>query len=979
MCTATIFHRSLPALLLGAAMTLGLQPAASAQCQVQKLTASDIDEADQFGDAVALSGDLAVIGASRDDDLGSASGTAYVYRYRLDEDTGAWRWFEEAKLLASDGMPNDLFGWSVAIDAQAPDGAVIVVGAYYDDEGANSNSGSAYVFRHNGSAWVEEAKLTADDAAGGDEFGHAVAVCADWIVVGAARDDDGDTNTGSAYVFHYNGSTWVQAAKLNAPDAAAQDQFAVSLAISGDAIIAGAAMNDHAGSNSGSAYAFRYDGADWLFEQKLTADDAAEGDKFGQSVSISGSLALIGAYLDDEYADNTGSAYVFHYDGAWLQEARLIASDAAADDQFGHDVAILEDPINGDLAVIGAALADDFGSGSGAAYFFSFDGADWLEQAKLTAVDAAALDNFGISVALDSDFLLIGANKDDEGELTNAGSTYVFITATGSQEDCNENGVPDVCDIADGTSADCNGNAIPDECDIADGTSEDVNENGIPDECEDCNNNGVPDYLDIDEGTSQDCNENGIPDECDIADGTSEDVNENGIPDECETDCNNNGVPDFLDIAEGTSADCNENQIPDECDIDDGTSEDCNENGIPDECDVADGTSVDCDENGIPDECEPDCNDNGVVDACDVDPSDPDGNGEVSLDWNENGIPDECEDCNENGWPDFLEIDADPELDCNNNDILDVCEIDENSEAPGGPYYCTEDCDPDCNVNGIPDECDIADGASEDCDENGVPDECDPDCNENGIPDACDIADGTSEDANGNGIPDECEDCNENGQPDDLDIANETSEDCNDNGIPDECEIDENSEAPGGPFFCTEDCDPDCNVNGVPDWCDINDGASNDYNENGIPDECEPDCNENGWPDFWEIIWDPDLDCNENDIPDVCEIDENSEAPVGPFFCTEDCDPDCNVNGIPDWCDINVHQTSEDTNGNGVPDECETPGDVDGDGDVDTEDLLALLAAWGLCPQPPDPCPADFDDDGDVDTADLLALLANWG
>jgi hypothetical protein len=183
--------------------------------------------------------------------------------------------------------------------------------------------------------------------------------------------------------------------------------------------------------------------------------------------------------------------------------------------------------------------------------------------------------------------------------------------------DCNGNGEPDTCDIADGVSLDCNANVVPDDCDLADGTSTDQNGNEVPDECEDCNSNGILDDMDIADGTSQDCNGNGspdecdmddgtsldcntndVPDECDIADGTSTDLNGNGVPDECDPDCNGNGIPDDWET------DCNTNSVPDECDINEGTSFDCNDNEIPDECDIAVGTSLDADGNGIPDECE---------------------------------------------------------------------------------------------------------------------------------------------------------------------------------------------------------------------------------------------------------------------------------------------------------------------------------------------------------------------------------------
>ncbi|MCK4659312.1 MAG: right-handed parallel beta-helix repeat-containing protein, partial [Phycisphaerae bacterium] len=129
----------------------------------------------------------------------------------------------------------------------------------------------------------------------------------------------------------------------------------------------------------------------------------------------------------------------------------------------------------------------------------------------------------------------------------------------------------DIVDMGYHYPVDCNNNGIPDECDIAAGTSQDCQSNGIPDECELVDN---------------DCNTNTVPDDCDIATGTSADCNSNGVPDECDPDCNTNGVPDECDIAAGTSEDCQPNGVPDECDIAGGTSQDCQSNGVPDECDV---------------------------------------------------------------------------------------------------------------------------------------------------------------------------------------------------------------------------------------------------------------------------------------------------------------------------------------------------------------------------------------------------------
>ncbi|HVM55185.1 MAG TPA: hypothetical protein VM262_18515, partial [Acidimicrobiales bacterium] len=192
--------------------------------------------------------------------------------------------------------------------------------------------------------WFQQAKLTAADAAGGDRFGVAVAVSGDTAVVGAnAADTPAGSNVGSAYVFVRSAGTWALQAKLTATDAAAVDNFGISVAISGDTAVVGAYLDSTlAGSNAGSAYVFVRSAGTWAQQQKLTAADAAAGDRFGISVAVSGDTAVVGAYLDDAPAGmDSGSAYVFvRSAGTWAQQQKLAASDADAGDRFGIAVAV---------------------------------------------------------------------------------------------------------------------------------------------------------------------------------------------------------------------------------------------------------------------------------------------------------------------------------------------------------------------------------------------------------------------------------------------------------------------------------------------------------------------------------------------------------------------------------------------------------------------------------------------------------------
>ena len=404
--------------------------------QVAKLTAGDGAAGDQFGVSVSIDGDTMVIGAYKDDDKGSNSGSAYVFTRDTAGDLTSG-WTQVDKLTAGDGATDDIFGYSVSID-----GDTVVIGAWLDDD----MRGSAYVFTRDTagdltSGWTQLAKLTADDGAGSDYFGYSVSIDGDTMVIGAYKDDDDGTNSGSAYVFTRNtagdlASGWTQLAKLTAGDGAANDMFGYSVSISGDTVVIAALLEDDM---RGSAYVFTRDTAGdlasgWTQVDKLTASDGTTDDNFGNSVSIDGDTIVIGVYLDDEAIPygGRGSAYVYTRNTAgdltsgWTQRVKLTASDGATGDYFGWSVAI-----SGDKIVVGALLEDDKGSDSGSAYVFTRDTAGdlasgWTQVDKLTASDGAAGDEFGRSVSIDGDTMVIGAYLDDDAAAS-SGSAYVFV------------------------------------------------------------------------------------------------------------------------------------------------------------------------------------------------------------------------------------------------------------------------------------------------------------------------------------------------------------------------------------------------------------------------------------------------------------------------------------------------------------------------------------------------------------------------
>lgn len=381
-----------------------------------KLNASDgqINEEYHFGYCVAVSGDVAVVGAFGDDENGTKSGSAYIYRY------DGTSWLEETKVLASDGALDDYFGYSVSIS-----GDVVVIGAPRDDDNG-FYSGSAYIYRYNGTGWTEEAKLTASDGAYNDTFGYSVSISGDAAVIGADGNDENGYNSGAAYIYRYNGSGWNEETKIMASDGLDGDKFGWAVSISRDTAVVGAAEDENNGYLTGSAYIYRYDGTDWVEETKILPSDVAYNDYFGKAVSISGDVAVISSYKDDDNGHDTGSAYIYRYNGTdWIEESKLLASDGEGRNLFGISVSI---SISGDVAVIGASGEYKNELYTGAAYIYRYNGTGWTEEAKLVASDGEIDDYFGYSVAVSGDMTVIGAYGDhDYGDRTGTAYIYDFI------------------------------------------------------------------------------------------------------------------------------------------------------------------------------------------------------------------------------------------------------------------------------------------------------------------------------------------------------------------------------------------------------------------------------------------------------------------------------------------------------------------------------------------------------------------------
>ncbi len=407
--------RRLAAALAGA-LALAAPALGQTWSQSAKLRASNPGADDAFGQAVALDGDTAVIGAITANGRIDNTGAAYVF-----EREPGGQWSETARLFASDGEPSDWFGYSVAID-----GDVAAVGSVFA-AGRSAASGAAYIFRRDvNGQWTQEARLIAPDGEQDDRFGHSIAVAGDTVIVGCPQDTGRDYQSGSAYVYQRDVSgQWLMTQRLIADDGEAYDLFGTSVGYTGDWIAIGSPQDGEFGYGTGSAYVFgRAGGQSFTQLAKLLSGSAEEGDYFGTSAATSGTSIIIGAPSDDDRGSNAGAAYVFVYSGgAWSEQAKLLADDGSAIDQFGIAVAI-----DDRTAVVGAYWEGDLGSNSGAAYAFINDGGAWSQQQKLLAADGADGDWFGQSVAVSGDKALVGSPNDDDGG-NGSGSAYLYERA----------------------------------------------------------------------------------------------------------------------------------------------------------------------------------------------------------------------------------------------------------------------------------------------------------------------------------------------------------------------------------------------------------------------------------------------------------------------------------------------------------------------------------------------------------------------
>jgi hypothetical protein len=384
----------------------------------EELIASNATNDINFGWAVATAGNLMVVGAPANE---NALGAAYVFTRT------ASGWHQVAELTASDGADGDFFGFAVGIS-----GNTVVVGAPDHAVGGSFQQGALYIFVRAATDWsdmTETAELTVSDGQTGDLLGYSVAIQDNTVVGGAGNaSPNGSTSEGAAYIFVQPNTGWATTSQFNAELAASDgslyDQFGWSSAMYRDTVVIGAYGTN---GGSGSAYVFVKPAAGWsnaTQTAELTGSDSGPYDFFGWSVAISNSTICVGATQQD-LSLGIGKAYVYREPSrGWTnmtQTAELTPSDGTAGEEFGLSVSISNSTI-----VVGAPNGTNT---EGAAYVFLEPSTGWRNEnqsVKLTATNGSASNNFGQSVLIVGQELIVGAPNTDIGSSDFAGATYIF-------------------------------------------------------------------------------------------------------------------------------------------------------------------------------------------------------------------------------------------------------------------------------------------------------------------------------------------------------------------------------------------------------------------------------------------------------------------------------------------------------------------------------------------------------------------------
>lgn len=400
--------------------------------QRQKFFSTDITTGDQFGSAVSINetADYAVIGAMADGDTGKGTGSVYFFT------RSGLTWTQVGKLASPSSAIDAQFGSSLCL---TKDKSTLLVGAR-GDTGNTIKTGKVYQYTNVNNTWRLEKTYQAFDGVSPDGFGSAVSINdqKDLLLIGAYSDNDFGTYAGSIYVYanpklqpvvRFEEGMQLQT-KILPVNGVTDDRFGRALALTADGKTAfiGSDLNDDIALSAGCVSIYNRIGDEWIFEQKLYADDGVASDRFGYSLAVSsnGVHLLVGAVNAPSTTTKTGRIYYFKkVNGNWIKTQTFTSTDSAISDAFGTSVSM---NAVGDYAIVGAVNDDDKGADSGSVYVFIRSGDVWRQSSKLTAADGVAGDQFGRSVSLNSvaTIALISAHQRDDNSLSGSGVVYYY-------------------------------------------------------------------------------------------------------------------------------------------------------------------------------------------------------------------------------------------------------------------------------------------------------------------------------------------------------------------------------------------------------------------------------------------------------------------------------------------------------------------------------------------------------------------------
>ena len=384
-----------------------------------KLTAeNDREKYDFFGHAVSIDGDNILIGAHKNDDHGQDSGSAYLFTRNGD------LWHLTEKLIPNDGAKGDNYGASVAIYKD-----FAVIGAYLDDKDTIIDCGSVYIYHYdkNTQTWLpHETKITASDLSNNAHFGCAISIWENTLLIGADRDATQGEDAGAAYIFTFDGQYWTETQKLIPTQVSSFDRFGHSVSIKNQNVVIGAFQDSIIGKASGSAYVYSYSNTTWIQTQQLTPRDSNDYDQFGRSVAISDNFIIIGAFKENAPSNDSGNAYIFKNNNTqWEQVQNLVPGTNQLLKYFGASVAISDT-----YAIVGAVESISQEDPKVIAYIYQNNNSSWSLIETLQADGGDTDGPYEKYISMSKNYIVLGAKGDDYNDnnslVLDAGAVSVY-------------------------------------------------------------------------------------------------------------------------------------------------------------------------------------------------------------------------------------------------------------------------------------------------------------------------------------------------------------------------------------------------------------------------------------------------------------------------------------------------------------------------------------------------------------------------